>query len=120
MLGLHCCSGFSLVVASMGYSLATMRGLLTAVASLAEHELQAQRLQALQHRDSFSTACGIFSDRGLHPCLLPWQADSLLLSHQGSPLDFDLLVYNYLSSQRINKQLQMHYLKIKMTINLPG
>ena len=24
-------------------------------------------------------------DQGLKPCLLPWQADSLPLSHQGSP-----------------------------------
>ena len=31
------------------------------------------------------TACGIFPDQGLNPCLLYWQADSLTLSHQGSP-----------------------------------
>ena len=30
-------------------------------------------------------ACGIFLDWGLNPCLLYWQADSLPLSHQGSP-----------------------------------
>ena len=30
-------------------------------------------------------ACGIFPDQGLNPCLLHWQADSLPLSHQGSP-----------------------------------
>ena len=29
--------------------------------------------------------CGIFSDQGLNPWLLHWQADSLLLSHQRSP-----------------------------------
>ena len=28
---------------------------------------------------------GIFLTRGSNPCLLHWQADSLLLSHQGSP-----------------------------------
>ena len=32
--GLHCCVGFSLVVESGGYSLAAVRGLLTAVVSL--------------------------------------------------------------------------------------
>ena len=30
-------------------------------------------------------ARGIFPDQGLNPSLLHWQADSLLLSHQGSP-----------------------------------
>ena len=31
-------------------------------------------------------ACGIFPDQGPNPCLLHWQADSLPLSHQGSPI----------------------------------
>ena len=40
VLGLHCCSGFSLVVMSGGYSPAAVRGLLIVVASLAaEYEL---------------------------------------------------------------------------------
>ena len=30
--------------------------------------------------------CGIFPDQGSNPCLLHWQADSLPLGHQGSPL----------------------------------
>ena len=30
-------------------------------------------------------ACGICLRQGLNPCLLHWQADSLPLSHQGSP-----------------------------------
>ena len=33
-----------------------------------------------------SSACGIFPDQGWNPCLLHGQADSLPLSHQGSPL----------------------------------
>ena len=40
---------------------------------------------AVGHRLSCSTACGIFPDQGLNPCLLHWQADSLPRSHQGSP-----------------------------------
>ena len=41
MLSLHCCSGFSLVAASGGYSLAAVLGLLTVVASLiAEYGLE--------------------------------------------------------------------------------
>ena len=40
VLGLHCFEGFSLVVASGGYSLVAVHGLLTVVASLvAEHGL---------------------------------------------------------------------------------
>ena len=38
------------------------------------------------HGLSCSTACGIFPDQRLNPCLLYGQADSLPLSHQGSPL----------------------------------
>ena len=34
MLGLHCCAGFSLVVASGGYSLGVVRGLFIVVISL--------------------------------------------------------------------------------------
>ena len=34
---------------------------------------------------SCSTTRGIFPGQGWNPCLLHWQADSLLLCHQGSP-----------------------------------
>ena len=37
------------------------------------------------HGLSCSKACGIFLDQGLNLCPLHWQADSLPLSHQGSP-----------------------------------
>ena len=37
------------------------------------------------HGPSCSAACGIFPDQGSNPCPLHWQADSQLLSHQGSP-----------------------------------
>ena len=40
---------------------------------------------AVPHGLSCSTAYGIFLGQGSNPCLLPWQADSFLLSHQGSP-----------------------------------
>ena len=58
MLGLHCCVGFSLVVASGGYSLVAGHGLRIAVASL-----------VVAHRLSCSMACEI-PDKGLNPCLL--------------------------------------------------
>ena len=45
VLGLHCCSGFSLVVASRGYSLVAVLGLLIVVASLiTEHGCRVCRL----------------------------------------------------------------------------
>ena len=37
-------------------------------------------------------ACGIFLDQGLNLCLLYWQADSLPLSHQGSPIQYLFLL----------------------------
>ena len=40
---------------------------------------------AVAHSLSCAMACGVFPDQGLTPCLLHWQADSLPLSHQGSP-----------------------------------
>ena len=74
-------SGFSLVVVSGGYSLVEV-----GVFSL-------QRLLLLRSTGSVlvahglrcSTACGIFLDQGSNLSLLHWQADSLPLSHQGSP-----------------------------------
>ena len=78
MLGLSCCLGFSLVVASGGYFLAAVCRLLTVVASLvAEHRLQGKCAQGLQLPDSVelmlnrcgtwsycSVACGIFLGPG--------------------------------------------------------
>ena len=37
------------------------------------------------HGLSCSSACRIFQDQGSNLCFLRWQADFLLLSHQGSP-----------------------------------
>ena len=85
MPGLHCCTGFSLVAVSGGYSLDTVCGLLIVVASLAvEQGLQVLRLQWLRltgsvvvtHGLGCSKACGIFLDQGWNPSLLHWQADS--------------------------------------------
>ena len=95
--GLHCCTGFSLVVVCklliVLSSPVTELGLQRLQASVAAaHGLSSRgcRLQStgsvvVAHRLSHSMACGIFSDKGLNPCFLPWQAYSLPLSHQGSP-----------------------------------
>ena len=108
VLSLHCCTGFSLVAASMGYSLAEVLRLLIVVASLvAEHGLQSTQASVvvapgLQSTGSVvvaqslscSVACGIFLGLGSNPYLLHWQADSLPLSHQGS-LSFQFLKLDF-------------------------
>ena len=43
------------------------------------------RLNSCGSRRGCSVACGISPDQRSNPCLLHWQADSLPLSHQGSP-----------------------------------
>ena len=89
-----------------------VRRLLTVVASLvAEHRVQGTRASVVVacglqstglivevHRFSCSTSCGIFPNQGLNLCLLHWQADSLPLSHQESPV------------QRFLKWIFCHYL----------
>ena len=90
---------FSLVVASRGYSLVAMRGLIVEASLVAEHRLQgtlasvavACRLWsigsiAVVHWLSYSAACGIFPDQGSNPCLLHWQVDSLPIELPGKSL----------------------------------
>ena len=74
-----------------GYSLVAVRGLLIAVASLiAEQGFWSTSSVLVARGLSSSTACGVFSNQGSNPCLLLWQADSLPLSHQGSP---DIIIF---------------------------
>ena len=100
VLGLRCCAGFSLLE---GYSLDVLCGLLiVAVSLVAEHGFQGPRASVVGsvvvvpglksagsivvvHGPSCSPANGIFPDQWSNLCLLHWQADSLPLSHQGSP-----------------------------------
>ena len=64
-----------------------MRRSLNVVASLvAEHRLQSTGSVVVTYGLSCSLACGTFLDQGSNPCPLDWQADSLPLDHQGSPL----------------------------------
>ena len=58
---------------------------LVALAELGLVALVEHRLVAEAHRLSCSRACGVFPDLGSNPRLLHRQADSLPLSHQGSP-----------------------------------
>ena len=73
VLGLHCCSSFSVVAERGGASVAVTPGFESSGSVFVVHGL------------SYSTVCGIFLDQGSNLCLLHWQADSLSLSYQGSP-----------------------------------
>ena len=63
--------------------------------------LECMGLVAVVCRLSCSVACGVFPDQGLNPCLLHWQADSLPLSHQGSPT----ISFNSFSTQKSKTSL---------------
>ena len=62
--------------------------LLIAVAFLvAEHKVYGTWASVVVARGfSCSLVCDIFPDQESNPCLLHWQADSLPLNHQGSPV----------------------------------
>ena len=97
VLVLLCSTGFSLVAVSRGCSSLLWTGFALWWCLLAEIGSRALRLQqlcfsALEHRlkccdaqANCSLICGIVLTQASNSCLLHWQADSLLLSHQGSP-----------------------------------
>ena len=111
VLGLCCCTGFSLVAASRGHSSLWCAGFLLwwlsrcwawtlgMVASVvAVPRLWSTGSIVAAHGLSCSTACGILLDQGLSMRLLQWQAGSLLLGHQGSPRVFKSLYLTVSSS----------------------
>ena len=82
-LGLRCNSGLFSSFGERGLLFVVVLGLLI----VAEHGLSSFNSQALKHRlSSCFIACAIFLDQGSNPRLLHWQADSVSLSHQESPL----------------------------------
>ena len=104
VLGLRCCPSFS--PASRGHSSLQCMGFSLQWLLIAEHGFYSALASAVvacglmscgspagEHRLSIvafglpcSAACGTSPDQESNPCLLHWQADSLPLSHQGSPL----------------------------------
>ena len=101
MLGLCCCMGSSLGVASRathrcGARTSHCRGFSCCGAqALGPAGFSSCGSRALEHRLSSRcgarklscfSACGIFLDQGSNLCLLHRQGDSATLSHQGSPL----------------------------------
>ena len=86
MLGLKCCTVFSLISVSRGHALVGVRWILITVPPLEEHRLQGAWAPVVAvHRLSCYEACRIFPEQRLTLCLLHWQADPSPLSHQGSP-----------------------------------
>ena len=71
--------GASLQLWCVGFSFLWLL-LLQSVGSKA-HGLSSCSSWALEHRLSYSVACGIFSEKGTNLCLLHWQEDSLSLTH---------------------------------------
>ena len=70
----------------------------------------------MAHGPNCSEARGVFPYQGSNPCLMHWQADSLPLSHQGSPVVsffhtdiFDPSVNNF--HVRCEEGIQLHFLK---------
>ena len=108
VLGLRCCAGFSLVVASGDSCRDAGPGPLIVGASRYRAWVLGHRLRscgmwvsscgsrALEHRlnSSRSVARGIFPDQGLNLCLPHWLADSSPLSHQGSPYEVWLHIHD--------------------------
>ena len=101
VLGLCCCTGSSLGLASMvtrrcGVRTSHCRGFSCCGAqALGPAGFSSCGSRALEHRLSSScgarklscfSACGIFPDQGSNLCLLHRQGDSATLSYQGSPL----------------------------------
>ena len=103
-LGLHCCSGFSLGVGNRDHSswdvwASHCSGFSCWIMGYRAREFQLQHVGLVAvasqpwsmgsvgvvHGLSHSAACGVLQDQGSKLCPLLWQADSLPLSHQGSP-----------------------------------
>ena len=81
--------GFSLVAESEGDSSCSEEGYSSCgvwASLVAEHRLWSTQASVVAaHRLHCSTACAIFLDQDLNPCLQHWQADSHPLYLQGSP-----------------------------------
>ena len=94
VLGLHCCIGFSLVMASRGYSLVAVCRLLITMTSLVVESVVPRHLgfRSRSKRAQQLWCMGLVALRPVGSpwtriklCLLHWQGHSLPLSHQGSP-----------------------------------
>ena len=83
-----CCERGLLFVVCVGFSLRWLLLCSTSSIHLGFRSCSAHGLRSVVHRLSCSKACGVVPDLGSNLCSLHWQADSLLLSHQGSPQQY--------------------------------
>ena len=108
-MGTSHCSDFSCgaqVLESMGFSRASVvaaRGLDSCSPGALEQRLNSCGALA----SLLCVVCGVFLDQGSNPCLLHWQADSLTLSHQGSPP-------NLFFKTKVGKCIKIHSLLLKV------
>ena len=89
VLGLCCCARAFSSCSEQGLLFIAVHGLLTVVASrcgCTAWALGAWASVVVAQGLSCTAACGVFLDQGSNPCPLQWQADSLPLDHQGSPI----------------------------------
>ena len=91
VLGLPCCTSFSLVARIPGSLIGRVWPFHSGGFSCGTQDLEALASVTVAWWPSCSTACGIVPHQGLNPPLLYWQVDSLPLSHKGSP-DFEFKV----------------------------
>lgn len=107
VLGLRCCSGFSLVAASRGYSLVAVHRLLIEVASpVAENRLQGVRASVVVapglqstgstlevHGLSCPKACGSFWGQGSNPCVFAFAGGFFITELPGTTPGLFLLFF---------------------------
>ena len=84
-----CCEQGLLLVWCTGFSLQQLLWL-QSTGSRPQAKFCSSKLRVVAHRLCCSAAWRIFLDQGLNLCLSHWQVDSLILSHQGSPIQYTL------------------------------
>ena len=82
-----------------GFSCCGARALAARASVVVARGLQSAGSVVVEHGLSCSVACGIFPDQGLNPYPLHWQADSLPLRHQGSPV-VQLLIHQEITETK--------------------
>ena len=106
---ISCCRGFSCCGAPGQPSIAAAHGVSSG--SLAP----THRLKSCGTRLTWFTAGGVFLDQESKPCMLHWQADSLLLSFQGSHL-WELFSKNQIFVYIPNIKITWMILKLKKKV----
>ena len=86
VLGLCCCVGFFSSYSGRGLLYSCSVRVSHCISLVGQHRLQCTGSEVVAHGLCCSMVCRIFLHQGSDPCLLNWEADSLSLSQQGSPI----------------------------------